>query len=185
MGAKGSRTPAVPCRSPGTPKSLVSAFSQNLVPLPVPCNVQQRRCHMHHPAPERLPLPLPLPRLLLEPTGLRGAEPPPVPQPTPRRCSLLSWGANPPVQDSPGESKPHDAPACTYTLFGAKKKAFLVPNINILWLYCSRRTFGMIRSQTLWKLQEKCHANGEHHTSLPGNSNSASSSSIIYLVSAS
>lgn len=74
-------------------------------------------------------------------------------------------------------------PACAYTVWG--KKAFLNPNINILWLFCSRSAFGMIRSQTLQKLQEKCQVTAEHHTLLPENSTSASSSSIIYSVSAS
>jgi len=67
-----------------------------------------------HPSPEALPLPR------LEPRGLRGAEPPLIPQPTPRCCSLLGWAANAPVQDSGDEPKQHGAPACTYTPSGAK-----------------------------------------------------------------
>lgn len=63
--------------------ALVSAFRQPLASLLVPYKVRWCRCHMHHLALKQLLLLLPLPwlLLLLEPMGLRGAEPPPVLQP--------------------------------------------------------------------------------------------------------
>lgn len=62
----------------------------------------------------------------------------------PRRCSPLSWGANTPSQDSGDATERRGVPARTYTLFGGKK-ALLIPNISILWLFCSRNVFGGIK----------------------------------------